>query len=296
MGEIHERYKQKPLATGEILSRAVAVGGKDVKEFILQWIERDAMPDPAITAASRKEGSGWTVEIEVTQTGIPYRFFTTVAIETSKEIRTELVEVAGSPQRITFAVSSAPQRVIFNAGNDIPVRRADPYTGASLFDDFKHTIIVYGTAAQTEANRTLALRYQGVIADQFTEDLLPVRQDNGCTPSELGGSDLVLLGSGADNEVLRAIAPQVGVTLGRNFFVWRGTKYAQPDDGLFLAAPNPYNGRKFVYLFVANSAVQLWQMTRRYQPLPVWALFKGEQVNSRGVLPAKQSVVDLTGE
>jgi hypothetical protein len=58
--------------------------------------------------------------------------------------------------------------------------------------------------------------------------------------------------------------------------------YAEPDDGLFLALPNPTNREKVVYLFVSNSALELYQMTKRFQGMPSWALFKGDQVIDRG--------------
>ena len=186
-------------------------------------------------------------------------------------------------------------RSIFNAGNDIPVRRSDCFTYANLFDDFKNAGIAYGTSRQVEANRTLALRFQGVIADQFTEDLLPVRQDNSITDEELRTENMILLGNGGDNELLRRFAEKIGLSVGTNFFRWQGKTYANAEDGLFLVAPNPLNPERALYCFVANSGVQLWQMTRRYQPLPVWALFKGDQIVERGYLPAGHLVVSLSG-
>jgi hypothetical protein len=79
-------------------------------------------------------------------------------------------------------------------------------------------------------------------------------------------------------------------------FRWQGKTYRDADDGLFLVVPNPLNPGHALYCFVANSCVQLWQMTRRYQPLPVWALFKGEQITERGYLPAGHFVLELSGK
>jgi hypothetical protein len=62
----------------------------------------------------------------------------------------------------------------------------------------------------------------------------------------------------------------------KNTFTWKGAQYTNADDGLFVAMPNPYNAKRTVYLFAGNSALQLYQMTKRYQPLPSWAVFKGE--------------------
>jgi hypothetical protein len=67
--------------------------------------------------------------------------------------------------------------------------------------------------------------------------------------------------------------------------------YADPDDGLFVAMPNPFVRGRMVYLFAANSALQLYQMTKRHQSMPTWAVFKGETPVLRGFLePAAMSV------
>lgn len=65
-----------------------------------------------------------------------------------------------------------------------------------------------------------------------------------------------------------------------------------PDDGLFIALPNPLARGRLVYLFAGNSALQLYQMTKRHQYLPTWAVFKGENAVLRGYVdPAGFSVV-----
>jgi len=294
MGDIHTTFREKPLSTAEFVRRAGATATLDVAPIVAQWLEREDLPDPKIVASVTGGASQWSVNLEVHQDGTPYRFMTTVSIETEQGEQLELIEVTKSPEYVTLRTDSRPLRLIFNAGNDIPVRRADFFTYANLFDDFKNVSIAYGTSRQVEANRTLALRFQGVIADQFTEDLLPVRQDNSITDDELQTRDMIVLGNGGDNELLRRVAKKIGLTVGTNFFRWQGKTFGNADDGLFLVAPNPLNPERAVYCFVANSGVQLWQMTRRYQSLPVWALFKGEQIVERGFLPAGNLVLPLS--
>jgi hypothetical protein len=73
------------------------------------------------------------------------------------------------------------------------------------------------------------------------------------------------------------------VELGRRFFRWQGKTYGRPDDGIAMALPNPWNPKRAMYLYVANSGLQLWQMTRTYQRnLQGWAVFRGGDVASKG--------------
>jgi hypothetical protein len=161
------------------------------------------------------------------------------------------------------------------------------YTIANLFDDFKKAKILYGTSRQIEAHHTLALRYQSVIADQFTEDLLPVEQENLYAAGDLAAYDLVLLGGASDNEMARSLPLPAELKIGKGWFSWQGKVFGSPDEGIFLALPNPANPGRAVYAFLSNSALELHFMTRRHQALPGWAVFKGEQVQEKGFLAAE---------
>jgi hypothetical protein len=292
MGAVHEKFREKPIATAQFAARAGDVSKKDLRTFISQWLERDDLPDPRVTANVARTAEGWAVTLEVTQTGVPYEFLSTVVLETERGTQWNLVEVSRSPERVILTSKEKPRRILFNAGNDIPVPRKNFSTYANFFDDFQHTSIVYGTARQIEANHTLALRYQTVVADAFTEDLLPVRKESELSDAELS-SDLILLGGPADNGLTRSLAGGLGLTVGKNMFRWHGTTFAEPDDGLFVVLPNPAGMQKVLYCFIANSALQLHQMTKRHQSLPGWALFKGDQVTEKGYAPMDGLEIDL---
>ena len=66
----------------------------------------------------------------------------------------------------------------------------------------------------------------------------------------------------------------------------RSDGYADPDDGLMAALPHPSNPNRAVYIVVANSALELYQMTKRHQRLPSWATFSGERITAKGYFPA----------
>jgi hypothetical protein len=82
--------------------------------------------------------------------------------------------------------------------------------------------------------------------------------------------------------MLVSLAALHGISVGKNFFRWRGHTYGAPEDGMFASFPSPQNPRRVVYLFLANSGIQLYQMTKRHQSMPQWAVFRGEQVIERG--------------
>jgi hypothetical protein len=86
-----------------------------------------------------------------------------------------------------------------------------------------------------------------------------------------------------------------GVEIGRGFFSFRGQTFAEPDDGLFAVLPNPFNPEKVLYLIAANSAKELYEMTRRYdRGIPSWAVYKGGEIVDQGYFEPEGFVVDLT--
>jgi hypothetical protein len=263
------------------------VAGEKLRPVIMQWLEREDLPAPSFDASVAKEGDAWQVTLQVSQPEEPYRFRTTAMLETEKGVRWELLDVKSGAEKFIIRSDAKVLAVHFNAGSDIPVALRSFYTLANLFDDFKHARVLYGTSRQIEANHTLALRYQSVIADQFTEDLLPVEQENRYSVSDLEPHDIVLLGGAADNQMVRSLKLPAELKLGKNWFSWKGKVHGDPDEGLFFALPNPANPGRAAYVFLSNSALQLHVMTRRHQSLPGWALFKGEQVQEKGYFAAE---------
>ena len=205
MNTVHTRFKDAPMKTSQFIASAEEVEGATLKPFIMQWLERDDSPSPDVTARVVQNGDSWNVDLKVTQKGIPYHFMTTVEVETAKEHRWQMVEIKETEQSMSIPVSGKPMRLVFNAGNDIPVNRKDDYILSNYFDDYHHSMIVYGTTQEIEANHTLALRYQTVLADAFTDLLAPVRKESEIEPAELGSSDLIILGGPSDNALTRAV-------------------------------------------------------------------------------------------
>jgi len=193
-----------------------------------------------------------------------------------------LIEVKKEREQFTFKSLTKPSAVIFNAFNDIPVNTERYYTWSNFFDDFHNTVMVYGTTRQIEANHTLASRFSTTLADRFTEDLIPIRKDSEILSSELGDRDLIIIGHPSDNQLMADVLKRVNITFKKNLFEWDEKEYSSSDEGLFLALPNPYNSRKAVYLFIANSALQLYQMTKNFNRMPSWAVYKGDRITEKG--------------
>jgi hypothetical protein len=297
MKNVHARFRSRAISNPQFMEllRAAApeLALHDVAE---QWLMRPDMPAPAVRAGLAADGDKWRVTLEIVQAQVPaYRFWTTVCLETGKQAVWKLVEVKGASQTVEFVLADKPRRLIFNAGNDIPVAHERFYAFSNFMDRFASTKIVYGTCRTIEAFHTLGLRYRTVLADAFSEVLPVLLKDSEAGPEELAGADLILLGGGEDNLLTRAAADRLGLQLGKNWFSWNGRVYAHENDGLVVVMPSPFDKGRMVTLVIANSALQLFQMTKVFQPLPAWALFRGGSVVEKGYHPPQEFAIELAG-
>lgn len=292
MAQAHSRFAGKEIDTTSFVALAEEIARRPLAPFLAQWVERTGLPDPTFTVRGGKVKEGWRVEVTVTQVGEPYHFLTSVALEAAGTATLRSLEVRGPRTEAAWVLPARPDRVVFNPGFDVPVTLSNPFTWASFLDRFHDTLIVYGTARQEEANHTLALRLQATLADAYTEVLVPVIKDCELTAEMAANHDLIVLGAPLDNAFLAGLEGRLPVVMGRGAFTLLGSGYARSDEGAYLAVPNPFNRRRVVHLFLANSALQLYHMTKRYLPaLQQWAVFRGEEVKAGGFLPVERFVV-----
>jgi hypothetical protein len=296
MSTVHDRFRNKKMSTDQFVEVAEEVSGKALEAFMDQWLDRTGLPRPvpSVEVTKAKRG-GWNVELTVAQEGAPYRFLTQIEVEADGMRVLRRVEVDGlEPIQLHF--DGRPTRFVFDALHDIPVEHGSFYVWQNLIDDFHDTVMIYGTARQIEANHTMALRWQEKVADTYIEILPPLYKDAEIGEAKVSTSDLIVMGTLADNSFFGRIPKDVPITLGRDFFRWMGSTYGEPDDGLFLVLPNPWNPGRVMYVIAANSGMQLFDMTEIYhRGIPQWARFKGDEIVDQGYFDRPGFVIDLGG-
>jgi Phospholipase B len=282
-------HRGHEVATAQFLAAARDSLGRDVEADLRPWLDRTGLPDPVPTVNVAPRGNGWQVTVTTTQPAEAYRLASTVAVEAGDARHLLPVEVNGARSTATVTVPEKPQRVVFDALADFPAATDRHHAFSSFAEDFTRTRIVYGTGRQLEANHTLALRFQQVLADAFSEILPAVVPDAEMNEEDLAAHDLFVLGDPRDNALLARLLPQLPVTAGPGFFRFQGRTYADGQDGLYLALPSPFAPQRVLHVVLANSPLQLHDMTKTYRAgLPAWAVFRGEKVETEGHFPVER--------
>ncbi len=284
MRTIHDRFAGKNMTNEQFLAVVQEFSDSTAVRLVRQWIERKELPkiEPSMRVREKEDGD-WEVHLSAIQQGQPYRVFAHVVVHVDGARHVRRVELDGKHTDVRFTFEDQPTRIEFNALNDIPLENPNYYVWGNLIDDFHDTLIVYGTARQDEANHTLARRWQESVANAYIEILPPLVKDSELTAEMARDHDLIVMGTLNDNRWFQDELSDLPVRFGRNHFVWRGDTYSDPEDGLFLVVPNPFNAKRVMYVLAANSALELHEMTKTYRRnIPSWAVFKGDEVEKKG--------------
>ena len=294
MAAAHDRYRGREMSTNEFLAVAEEVSGRELAAFLGQWLDRTGLPEvrPQIEVKNAR-GGGWDLVVGVAQTGELYQFVTHLEVEAGEERSIHRIEVAGK-RAVSLHFDERPTRVVFDALHDIPVEHGSFYVWRNFIDDFHDTLIVYGTARQIEANHTMARRWQERVADTYIEILPPLFKDVELGAEGAAAHNLMVIGTLEDNAFFAKIPADVPVRLGRDHFEWMGQSYGEPDDGLFLVLPNPFNPDRVMYVIAANSGMELYHMTETYhRRIPQWARFKGDRIVDSGYYERPGFVIEV---
>jgi hypothetical protein len=290
------RFAGVPISTAQFVALASEVGGRDVAPLLDPWLRRSDLPDPRLAVAVTRAGERWETTLTITHAGAPWRYLAAVALDGPKTRTLERVEITGAEQRFTFTTAERPIRVSYDVGGDVPVLRDDVYALTTMLDQFDALLWVQGTSRQVEANRSLALVWREAVADAFVEVLPAMRPDAGLGDAELAAADLVVVGGPADNDVAARMAARwkLPLEVGPGWFRWQGRLETRPGAGLAVAFPNPWNGARAAYLFLANSKVELWRMVKGYQRgQQSFSLWREDEIVRKGWLGAERLEVEV---
>ncbi len=177
MKDFHAQNRGQEVTTAQFLTAAREALSRDVEGDLRPWLDRTGVPAPAPTVSTAAQKTEWRVTVRATQPEAAYRLATTVAVTAGGKRYLFPMKLEAPNAEAVFTVPEKPTQVLFDALVDFPTATDRHHAFSSFAEDFGGSLIVYGTGRQVEANHTLALRFQSVLADGFSETLPPVVQD-----------------------------------------------------------------------------------------------------------------------
>ncbi|HSZ54398.1 MAG TPA: C45 family autoproteolytic acyltransferase/hydrolase [Tepidisphaeraceae bacterium] len=241
----------KPVDSEAFLSAMTAIGGSDLREFFAHWIDSaDALPTLELAGVkSEHKDGGYRVSGQVVAHGPCPPASIDVTLETADDEVTNTFPFASATAQFKINSEKKPLRVVVNKYGPTPCANGWNW-GAGGFDrsdqavsgfeaDLEHTLIVYGTQVEADANRIAAEKLQRAIIDHPQHLTVPFKSDSEVTDQDLRGRHLLLIGRPECNSVTARLARSLPLTFGPRSFVVRGQIYANADSAVIAGGENP---------------------------------------------------------
>ena len=151
-------------------------------------------------------------------------------------------------------------------GADVRARRASGrYWSVDSFErQLEKALIVYGTVAETEAQRETALTLQRKLASRFANFTVPIKADTDVNDSMLKDVHILLVGRPATNRLTARLAKALPIGFGTASFTMGGETFAHPHTAVVAAGPSPLAVDRSVVVFAGLSAEGTWTCPRRF--------------------------------
>ena len=265
--------------------------GRSWAAFFDAWLNHTGLPILELgEVASHREGKHWrtTAAVRRNESGAPLAVGVTV--ETDECEVTAIASLEKSQAVIELISESAPRRVMVDKYRKSSCGNGVPFTALSFDDDLEHTLILYGTLDEVDANREGALMLQQGLRRREHNITVPVKADTEATEDELRNHHLVVLGHPGTNTVAARFRDQIPVTFSAHSFSIRGTAYANPETSVLIAAENPLNHRFSLVLYAGLGTRATIDLIRKLEEdnlssAPVVLLPAGQKEHNLVLLP-----------
>jgi hypothetical protein len=263
---------------GDLRAAFEAASKQDLRSWFGQWLDRAGAPSPRLAAASAvRDGAGWRVDVEVTQSAPAYRLRLPLALQFEGGAEeTRWVDFDGERQRFALHTERPPAGVALDPGARVFRRlapgEAPPILRQAMLDPATVTVLA-GVAATGES-----------LARRFAEHPLRLRPATAPPPSQ----PLLLVG----------LASEVDRYLARHGLPRRPGELnltdAAPTAWVWTAARG--DGAPLTVVEARDEAA----LAALARPLPhygrqSWLVFDGSKALARGVWPSRPQRIALGG-
>ncbi|MEI8037325.1 MAG: C45 family autoproteolytic acyltransferase/hydrolase [Verrucomicrobiota bacterium] len=218
--------------------------GRSWSAFFDAWLNHTGLPLLELGEIEpHREGDHWRTKVAVRRNATGAPLTVTVTVETDNGENSAVVRLEQAEGIAEITTHEPPRRVILDKYRTAACSNGVPFTSLTFDNDLEHTLILYGTLDEADANREAALMLQQALCRREHNISAPVKADTEATEDELRNHHLVLLGHPASNALAARFRTAIPVVFGPHSFTIRGVPYANPDTSVLVAAANPLNRR-----------------------------------------------------
>jgi hypothetical protein len=155
---------------------------------------------------------------------------------------------------------------LFKLGPEIRARKSSGrfWSVDSFERELDKTLIIYGTLAESDAQREAAYRLERKLASRWANMTIPIMADKDVNENILKDHHILLIGRPATNRLTERMAKALPVRFGPASCKITGDTYAHRHTAIVAAGPNPLAPDRSVVVFAGLSAEATWNCPRQF--------------------------------
>ena len=272
-----------PVPTARFKKIAEGIYEKPLDWFWNQWLEYDELPQLKLERVSvSKEKDAWHVTGNIYQLGKSlFRLPVELALETEKMTEHNKIWVENRSTAFAFSTPYRPKSILVDPNLDILKIQKMPPLLQEFWNVYPDLIVIYGTLAEAEANKTAAQR--------FNEEYLGlghdiIKADIDVNEADLKTKCVILFGRPETNKTTQELKEIFPIKFDENKFTWQGTTYGQSTQGVaqIVENPNVPQSLMIMYAGLSGEATQKFCDLRLYSADASYVIFDADKELLRG--------------
>jgi len=252
--QICQRYLDLRLTTGIPVSTekfhkiAEQVHGASLDFFFEQWVNSTSLPQFKLDNILIEKGlNEWRVYGNLLQGGETYyRAPIELVLETEKGQESQEIWLDSNKADFEFYTTDQPKKLIVDPDYNIPTVRWMPARLHMLWDFYPNLIVIYGSLAEAEANKTAAERFTDEFAG-LSHEIIKVDAD--VNEEDLKTRCVILFGRPETNKITQRFQDKFPIKFEKDKFTWQGITYDQPTQGVAQIVENPFDTQSIIILY-----------------------------------------------
>lgn len=242
----------KPVSTEKFQEIAERLHGTSLDFLFEQWVDSTALPQFKLDNVMIEMGvNEWKVHGSLLQEGETfYRVPIDLVLETEKGQENQEIWLDSNKTDFEFYTSDQPKKLMVDPDYHIPTIRWMPARLQMLWDFYPNFIVIYGSLAEAEANKTVAERFVDEFAG-LSHEIIKV--DTNVNEDDLKTRCVILFGRPETNKITQRFQDNFPIKFENDKFTWQGITYDQPSQGVAQIVENPFDTQSMIILYAGLS-------------------------------------------
>jgi hypothetical protein len=240
------------VSTTRFQELAEDVYGEPLDWFFNQWVNNTELPRLKLEkVTAKKDKKGWQVHGRLLQSGeTTFRLSVELAIDTKNGREIEKLDLDSKAVDFDLHTLNEPQKLIVDPDYKILKIQRMPPRLLWIWDVYPKYILIYGTFAEAESNKTSAERFNEEFLGLSNEI---IKADTNVSQDDLKSKGVFLVGRPETNKISQQFKDIFPIKFDEDKFTWQGVTYDQPTQGVAQIVENPLDPESGIVLFTGLS-------------------------------------------